>query len=106
MKGKGRELPIQRPTSPPQLLYFKISIWGERIDRLDLLGRNQIGASFRLYPLHAGPIPWLDRSRLQCLDLTAANETWTVELKNAPRGFIYFGSGFCSSKENKEFFMN
>jgi hypothetical protein len=61
---------------------------------------------FGFTPSMQGSFPRLDRSRLQCLDLTAANETWTIDMKNAPGGFIYFGSGFYSSKENKEFFMN
>jgi hypothetical protein len=61
---------------------------------------------FGFTPSMQGTFPRLDRSRLQCLDLATANETWIEGIKNAPRGFLYFGAGSYSYKDDKHFFMN
>ena len=61
---------------------------------------------FGFTPSMQGQSPRLDRSRLQCLDLTTANETWIVSVKNAPREMLYFGSGRYSSREDQHFFMD
>jgi hypothetical protein len=31
---------------------------------------------------------------------------WIINVKNAPTGFLYFGDGFYSSNENKEYFRD
>jgi len=69
---------------------------------------------FGFTPSMEGPFPRLDRSRIQCLDLTTANETWIIDVKNPPGSSLYFGSvpyyplkeGNYLSRENTLFFMN
>jgi hypothetical protein len=49
--------------------------------------------------------PHLDRRRLQCLDLTTANERWIINFKNLPRGRFYVGGRSYSHAENLGYFM-
>jgi hypothetical protein len=50
--------------------------------------------------------PKLDRTRLQSLDLTLANESWLVEVKNPPVGCIYFGCSPYNYEQNMLYFMD
>src|SRR5436190_19614344 len=44
--------------------------------------------------------PKLDRTRLQCLDLTLANESWRREMRNPPADCLYFACSPYSYDQN------
>ncbi len=50
--------------------------------------------------------PRLNRRKHQCLDITTANETWSIGYELAPRGSVFVGSRSYTSDQNSGYFMN
>jgi hypothetical protein len=56
-------------------------------------------------PSMLGPIPLLDRSRLQCFNLGSAANSWATEYRKRPKGAFHFGSRHYSRRENVGYFV-